>query len=168
MRFTASLIAVVCTLAVAAALPAVASAASGSPRLDRAERSLLRAINIQRAANGLHRLRIAKKLNRAADYHSREMLYGNYFAHPSLNGSPMENRVRRFKRSRRVGETLAMLSGRCKRGMVAPVINMWMNSPSHRAIMLSPGFRKVGVARRGGSLNGNRACMVTADYASRR
>jgi uncharacterized protein YkwD len=167
MRFAVSLIAAVCTLMVIAILPAVAGA-SGSPRLDRAERSIVRAINTQRAANGLHRVRIAKKLNRAADYHSREMLYGNYFAHPSLNGSPMENRVRRFKRSRRVGETLAMLSGNCRRQMAGQVISMWMNSPSHRAILLSGGFRKVGVARRSGSLGGGRACMVTADFASRK
>jgi uncharacterized protein YkwD len=167
MRFIASLIAALGAVSIGAFVPATADA-GGSPRLDRSERKLVRSINRQRAAHGLHGVRVAAKLNRAADYHSREMLYGNYFAHPSLNGSPMENRVRRFKRSRRVGETLAMLSGRCTRRMAGRVITMWMNSPSHRAIVLSGGFRKVGVARRSGSLNGGRACMVTADFASRK
>jgi uncharacterized protein YkwD len=167
MRFIASLIAALCAVCIGGAVPATAQA-GGSPGLDRSERKLVRSINRQRAANGLHLVRVAAKLNRAADYHSREMLYGNYFAHPSLNGSPMESRVRRFKRSRRVGETLAMLSGRCQRRMAGRVISMWMNSPSHRAIVLSGGFRRVGVARRGGRLGGNRVCMVTADFASRR
>jgi uncharacterized protein YkwD len=44
---------------------------------------------------------------------------------------------------------------------------MWMHSSSHRAILMSGRFRRVGVARRGGTLSGNRACMVTADFAGR-
>jgi uncharacterized protein YkwD len=167
MRFVASLVAVL-MLCVFGALAPRASAKGGSPRLDRAERGVLRAINHQRAAAGLGKVRASARLNRAADYHSREMLYGNYFAHPSLNGSPMERRVRRFSHKRHVGETLAMLGGRCRRHMGGRVVSMWMASGSHRAVLLSSGFRRVGVARRGGHLGGGRACMVTADFASRR
>jgi uncharacterized protein YkwD len=152
-------------LAVAAA---PAGARGGSPGLDGAERGLIRAINHQRAAAGLHRVHASGRLNRAADFHSREMLYGNYFAHTSLNGSPMERRVRRYRRSRSVGETLAMLGGGCRRHIAGRVVGMWMASPPHRAVLLSPGFRKVGIARRGGRLSGGRTCMVTADFASRR
>ena len=166
MRFAASLVAGLTLLALASF--ASTAAASGSPRLDRAERGIIRAINHQRAAHGLGQVRASARLNRAADYHSSEMLYGNYFAHPSLNGSPMESRVRRFKHSRSVGETLAMLGGRCRRHMGGRVVSMWMNSGSHRAVLLSSRFKRVGVARRGGRLHGSRACMVTADFASRR
>jgi uncharacterized protein YkwD len=45
---------------------------------------------------------------------------------------------------------------------------MWMNSPGHRAILLSGKFRRIGLAKRTGSLGGNRACVVTADFASRK
>ncbi|MEA2292169.1 MAG: hypothetical protein QOF17_1189 [Solirubrobacteraceae bacterium] len=164
MRFVASLIAVLTSLAVSQV--ATAEARSGSPRLDPGERSLIRAINGQRRANGLRKVRAAAGLSRAADFHSKEMLAGDYFAHPSRNGGAFDRRIRRFARGRAVGETLAMMSS-C-RGMSGTVIGMWMNSPSHRAIILSPSFRRVGVGRRSGRLGGGRACMVTADFASRR
>ena len=167
MRFVASLVAVL-MLCVLGTFASPAAAKGGSPRLDRAERGLIRAINRQRAASGLGKVRASARLNRAADYHSHEMLYGNYFAHPSLNGSPMERRVRSFANRRRVGETLAMLGGRCRRHMGGRVVRMWMASGSHREVMLSARFKRVGVARRGGHLGGGRACMVTADFASRR
>src|SRR3954447_11324138 len=108
MRFLASLVAGLMLLALAS-FASTAGAKGGSPRLDRAERGVIRAINRQRAAAGLGKVRASARLARAADFHSREMLYGNYFAHPSLNGNPMERRVRHYTRSRRVGETLAML-----------------------------------------------------------
>jgi uncharacterized protein YkwD len=167
MRFVASLVAVLMLL-VLGAFAASANASGGSPRLDPAERGVIRAINRQRASHGLGKVRASARLDRAADFHSREMLYGNYFAHPSLNGSPMERRVRRYAHSKRVGETLAMLGGRCRRHMGRRVVSMWMNSGSHRAVLLSAGFKRVGVARRGGRLAGRNACMVTADFASRR
>jgi uncharacterized protein YkwD len=52
--------------------------------------------------------------------------------------------------------------------MAGRVVGMWMASGSHRAILMSGGFRRVGVARRGGTLSGGRACMVTADFASQK
>jgi uncharacterized protein YkwD len=167
MRFVAWLVAVLMLLVVASfAAPARVRAAS--PRLDRAERGLIRAINHQRTAYGLRRVAASRRLDRAADFHSHEMLYGNYFAHPSLNGVPMASRVRRYSNSRRVGETLAMLGGRCRRHMGGRVVGMWMASATHRTVLLSRGVRRVGVARRGGHLSGGRACMVTADFASRK
>jgi uncharacterized protein YkwD len=45
---------------------------------------------------------------------------------------------------------------------------MWMNSPGHRAILLSATFRRIGLAKRTGNLGGTRACVVTADFGSRR
>jgi uncharacterized protein YkwD len=164
MRFVASLIAVL-TLPLIAHV-STAQAGGGSPRLDGAERSVIRQINAQRQAAGLGKVRAARGLARAADFHSREMLAGDYFAHPSRNGGPFDRRIRRFVPGRAVGETLAMLSS-CRR-MAAAVIGMWMSSPSHRAIVMSPSFRRVGVGRRSGRLGGGRACMVTADFASRR
>jgi uncharacterized protein YkwD len=163
MRFIASLVVVLMLFVIAvAATPGGARAAS--PRLDRAERGVLRAINHQRARYGLGAVRASGRLNRAADYHSSEMAYGNYFAHPSLNGTSMASRVRSYAHRHRVGETLAMLGGHCRRHMGGRVVGMWMNSAPHRTVLLSGGFRRVGVARRGA----HGACMVTADFASRR
>jgi uncharacterized protein YkwD len=61
-----------------------------------------------------------------------------------------------------------MLGGRCRRHIGARVVGMWMSSSSHRAVLMSASFSRVGVARRGGRLSGRGACMVTADFSSRR
>src|SRR3954468_16055461 len=163
MRPVASLVAVL-VLALLAAAAAPGGARAASPRLDHRERGVIRAINHQRARYGLSAVRASRNLNRAADFHSYEMAYGNYFAHPSLNGASMASRVRSFANKRRVGETLAMLGGRCRRHLGGRVVGMWMNSAPHRTVLLSRGFRRVGVAHRGR----HGECMVTADFASRR
>jgi uncharacterized protein YkwD len=168
MRFIVATLVAVATLLVINISATVAHARTGSPRLDKAERGLIRAINQQRAHVGLRKVRASRRLNRAADYHSHEMLYGNYFAHSSADGSPMSQRLHLFTSSRNVGETLAMLGGRCGRRLGSRVVNMWMASSTHRAVLTTANFRRVGVARRSGSLSGSRSCMVTADFASRR
>ena len=41
---------------------------------------------------------------------------------------------------------------------------MWMNSPPHRAIILTAEFRRIGIARRWGRWAAGKA-VVTADFA---
>jgi uncharacterized protein YkwD len=165
MRFVASLITALAVLFITQVPAPQASAAS--PRLEAGERAIVRAINRQRRSAGLRRLHASASLSRAANFHSREMLRANYFAHPSSNGGAFQRRIRSFTRARTVGETLAMLS-RCGRGSAHTVVSMWMSSPQHRAVLMSSKFRRIGVGRRTGRLAGNRACMITADLASRR
>jgi uncharacterized protein YkwD len=141
---------------------------AGKASMNARERAVVRSINRQRAHHGLGHVRGSAALARAADYHSWEMLDANYFAHESRGGGPFDARVRRFTRRRALGETLAMLGRGCRRGMATRVVRMWMNSPGHRAILLSPAFRRVGIGARAGSLGSGRACVVTADFASRR
>ena len=151
---------VLCTLtALLLCATAAPAAQAGGPRLDAGERAVVRAINRARAHHGLRRLHGGRRLSRAADVHTRHMLAANFFAHGAF-----ATRVRRFVGYRRIGETLAMLS-RCS---AARVVRMWLNSPPHRAVLLSRGFSRVGIGRRVGSLGRSRACLVTADFASRR
>jgi uncharacterized protein YkwD len=167
MRTVASLtLAFGCLLAALFATPLTGTAAA-KPSLDGKERAIVRAINRQRSKHGLSKLRTSRRLARAADYHSWEMLDANYFAHESRDGGPFDQRVRRFADHRAVGETLAMLGG-CGRRSPGKVVRMWMNSPGHRAILLSGSFRRVGVGKRKGDLGGSRACLVTADFGSRK
>jgi uncharacterized protein YkwD len=156
-----------CLLAAAFAVPAVA-AARNTARLDQRERAIIRGINHQRAQHGLAPVRASGRLSRAADYHSWEMLDANYFAHTSRDGSPFDARVRRFVSKRALGETLAMLGGGCRSGSARSVVRMWMDSPPHRAILLSSSYRRVGIGKRVGSLGSQKACLVTADFSSRR
>jgi uncharacterized protein YkwD len=155
-----------CLLAAVIALPAVAAA--GPARLDQREKAMIRGINKQRARYGLASVRASRRLSRAADFHSWEMLDANYFAHSSRDGGPFDARIRRFANPHALGETLAMLGGGCGRHSARRVVRMWMNSPGHRAILLSGRYRKIGLARRTGSLGGTHACVMTADFGSRR
>jgi uncharacterized protein YkwD len=141
--------------------------AAAKPHVDGKERAIVRAINRQRSKHGLSALRSSRRLARAADFHSWEMLDANYFAHESRDGSPFDARVRRFAHHRTLGETLAMLGG-CGRKAARHVVRMWMNSPGHRAILLSSSYRRVGIGKRTGDLGGNRACVVTADFGSKK
>jgi uncharacterized protein YkwD len=137
---------------------APAAEAAGS-RVDSGERAVVRAINRARAAHGLRGLRSHRRLARAADVHTRSMLRSNYFSHGAFSA-----RVRRYVSFRRIGETIAMTT-RCS---ARKVVRMWLNSPPHRAVLLSGGFRRIGVGRRKGRLGATRACVVTADFGSRR
>ena len=155
-----------CLLAATVAGPAVASASTA--RLDQKERAIIRGINHQRASHGLAALRASARLARAADFHSWEMLDANYFAHTSRDGGSFDERVRRYVNKRALGETLAMLGGGCGRGSAHRVVQMWMDSPPHRAILLSGSYRRIGIGKRVGSLGSSKACMVTADFSSRK
>jgi uncharacterized protein YkwD len=167
MRTVASLtLAASCLLAALFATPVVSTAAA-TPHVDGRERAIVRAINRQRAKHGLSKLRSSRRLARAADYHSWEMLDADYFAHESRDGGPFDERVRRYVNPRAIGETLAMLGG-CGPKAARRVVRMWMNSPGHRAILLSSSYKRVGLGRRTGDLRGSRACVVTADFGSRK
>ena len=131
------------------------ASATASARHDRTEASIIRSINKLRAAYNLPRLRTSGGLARAADVHSASMARSGRLAHGDTG-----RRVRRYVRTRRVGENLAYMSG-CK---ASTIVRMWMNSAGHRQIMLSRGYRRVGVAKR----NSSRTCFVTADFASSR
>ena len=132
----------------------VPARASASARHDATEASIIRALNNALASYGLPRLRSTRALSRAADAHSRAMRRSNTIGHGDYS-----RRIRRYVRSRKVGENLAWMSG-CNAGAI---VNMWMNSAPHRKVMLSKSFRRIGVGR-----SGARKCFVTADFASAR
>lgn len=159
MRSVALVLSTLTTLLVLSFAASAPAAQAAGPRLDRGERAVVRAINRARAAHGLRRMRANRRLARAADVHSRSMLRSDFFSHGAFS-----QRLRRYVTFRRIGETIAMRSRCSARGFV----RMWLNSPPHRAVLLSRGFRRVGVGRRTGRLGARRACLVTADFASRR
>jgi uncharacterized protein YkwD len=93
------------------------------------------------------------------------MMRHQYLGHASADGTPWDRRLRRYVHARSLGETVAVLSRR--RRMARAVVREWMNSAPHRATLLSPSFRRIGVARRAGRWNGRRSAFFTADLASR-
>ena len=143
-------------LAVFVALGAVAGAEARS--LSSAEQSLFKTMNAVRTSRGLAPLRVDVRLVRAARGHSADMMRRQYFAH----GSVATRALRAGARGPLFGEDLAWGTG------VTPqwVIDRWLASPSHRAVLLRPGFRRVGIGFASGTFIGHGgATVVTADFA---
>jgi uncharacterized protein YkwD len=162
-RFVRGVAASICAVALVAAVtaPGAASrAASPAKRvLTSREAALVAEINAVRAAHLLPRLRIDTRLVRAARSHSRDMLRRQYFAHGDFGG-----RISRFGvRGRTFAENLVWGSGI----MSADAdVAEWLASPPHRANLLDPDLRRVGVATPIGSFSGfSPATVVTADFA---
>lgn len=105
------------------------------------ENQVIQLVNQERTARGISPLRANLQLSRVARYKSQDMLNNNYFSHISpVYGSPfkmMESFGIRFVAA---GENIAL-------GQRSPqeVMNSWMNSPGHRANILSEAFTEIGV-----------------------
>lgn len=111
-------------------------------------RATLCLINAERRSRGLSQLRSNRVLARAALAHARDMVLRSYFAHDSLSGANLIDRIRRVRyasgRTRwLVGENLAWGEG--VRGTPREIVAAWMNSPPHRANILRASFRDVGL-----------------------
>jgi uncharacterized protein YkwD len=64
-----------------------------------------------------------------------------------------------------LGENIAWGVGAS--GTAAAIVGMWMASPPHRATLLRPGFRHIGVGVALGTMDGFAGANVaTADFAS--
>ena len=142
-----------------------ASAAKVPPR-----KQLLRAVNHARAAHGVGAVRGSTSLHVVALGHSSDMLRRGYFAHTSPTGSTMSYRIQRSGfisgYSWTAGETLAWGWG--TRSGAKATVKAWLNSPEHRAILLSPLFRFVGIGRAQGTFMGHaHAAVWTADWGHR-
>lgn len=105
------------------------------------EQQVITLVNKQRSAHGLSMLASNWELCRVARYKSQDMINKGYFGHTSPTyGSPfrmMESFGIRFSAA---GENIAY-------GQRTPqeVMNAWMNSPGHRANILSPTYNQIGV-----------------------
>ena len=156
--------AVLCCCAAMAAQPADLQAKGAG--LNRAERKVVQLVNGIRARHGLRRLRTSRALTRAAGRHTGDILRSDVFSHSSSDGTPMSARLRGYTGAAWVGENLAWVSPR--RGVARAVVRMWMASPGHRAVLLVPAARRIGVGKRSGRLGSVKCAVFTADLASRR
>ena len=116
-------------------------------------------MNVARTSHGLTPLRVDYRLERVARSHSSDMVHRQYFAHTSfaarMHGSGASGPL--------YGENLAW-------GPVSAqwVVSQWLASPEHRANLLRPGFRRVGIGALTGTFVGHAgAFVVTADFAGR-
>src|SRR3954471_14177547 len=131
---------------------APAACPSASDRLGAAPSATVEAavsclVNAERAERGLAAVAPAGALEVSAQRHAADMVARRYFAHVSPSGGTVD------KRARRAG----YLTGPCwilgeDLGWAPPsvasaqaVVDAWMESPSHRAVILDPRFREIGI-----------------------
>jgi uncharacterized protein YkwD len=126
-----------------------AAAATGSPSLDGRERTVIERINAVRADHGLAPLTTRRKLSHAADRHTARQLSRRTLSHQLPGEASLQGRLRLSAGRLPVGEVVAW-AARQGSGSAAIVRN-WMDSPEHRALLLSGDFRVAGIGIRTGS-----------------
>jgi uncharacterized protein YkwD len=156
-----------------AALVTVKTCGGGSIDLTGTEKRTLDLHNQARASNGLPALCVQPTLTKAARAHSQEMLDKDYFSHDSYDGETFGARLKRFGYTSSgygyytVGENIAWGSG--SYGSPDAVFKGWMNSAGHKANILNPKFREIGIGARTGTYKTYAgATMYTVDFGARR
>jgi uncharacterized protein YkwD len=147
------------TLSTAAGLCAVAASASaGEPcggqstarelGPEGARAALLCVVNEERAQRGLPTVESSWRLRRAAQRHTDDMVARAYFGHVSPGGSDLGDRIRATGYlSHRYDWFLGEALGWAEGAAATPdrLMDAWMASPPHRAVILGRRYRQVGV-----------------------
>jgi uncharacterized protein YkwD len=174
--------AVVLALALATASPAAAKgngcgpaadASAGSVANGAARDAVLCLLNKERANAGLKPLDNNKRLQKAAQRHNERMVGTGCFDHECNGESDLGKRLESVGYlsgglSRwAYGENIAWGSG--SYGTARSIVNAWMNSPPHRANILSRDFRDIGIGFSSGTPNSNNAdgAIYTTDFGLR-
>ena len=143
-----------CLLA-AAALAAPAAASAHPVR--RPADLMVELINERRAQAGLRQLQVSASLTRSAGDYATWMMRADYFGHVG--------QIRAPNAFGRLGEVLERHRGLRHRARYA--FRRWMRSPAHRAVLMSSGFRYIGVARVRGRYRGRRTTMWVGHLGAR-
>lgn len=131
-----------------ALLGAIAQPAQAAT-LDSYESDLVSQVNQFRAGKGLSTLRVSDTLTAAAKWMSVDMATRDYFSHTSSDGRTPTKRMADAGYpafSTWTGEDLA--AGYTS---AAQVLQGWINSPAHYAVLTNPAYRAIGVGRAYGS-----------------
>jgi uncharacterized protein YkwD len=158
-------------LAPSGAAPAGAAQAVQTTSLDS---GVLVGINRIRVDHDLAPLTMSSGLSQAAQAHSFDMVARGYFGHSSANGTPFWKRIQAYYpigpyHSWSVGENLLWSPGTIGAGAA---LAEWMASPEHRANILDPGYRQVGIGvasapHAPGTFDGDAVTVITTDFGAR-
>ena len=166
-------------IGVIAAAALVVPAATAAPHrsgivLSPLESGVLVDINTFRRAHHLTPLKLNARLTAAAEQHTQQMAQDGYFAHTSADGSAFWKRIQSFYASSpwsywSVGENLLWSSPDVT---PAKALQMWLASPEHRANLMNPRWREIGVAAvhvaaAPGVYDGLDVTIVTTDFGVR-
>ncbi len=174
MRSLAALALALVAVLVAAPTAAPQSSAKVERRVT-LEVAVVKALNGVRADAGLKPLRSSASLRAAARSHSGAMLELGFFGHESADGTAFSERIRRHYTNRgwrmwSVGE--ALIANQGSTAEPAAIVETWLESPPHRAIILSPTWREAGIGalyapHAPREFGGTETIVVTADFGLR-
>jgi uncharacterized protein YkwD len=121
-------------------------------------------INVQRTQRGLPVLTVNAALTTAAQRYADYMATRNFFSHTGLDGSTMVSRAQAagYTNWSYVAENIA-----AGYGTPDQVVNGWMNSSGHRANILSPNLKEIGVGKGYNAASTYKTYWVT-DFGTRR
>jgi uncharacterized protein YkwD len=140
---------------------AIPAGQADAASLDASEAGLVAEVNGFRASRGLPMLAISDTLTYAAKWMSTDMAVNNYFAHQSLDGRDPTSRMADFGYPARAtwsGENLAAGYNSARE-----VVQGWINSPTHYAVLTNPNYRAIGVGRAYGAASSYK-WYWTADF----
>ena len=105
------------------------------------QQQILTLVNVERKKANLQPLTLNNKLGQAAQNHTNDMVSKSYFSHTSPSGGTMTSRVNA------VGYVYSTIGENIAAGgsTATATMTQWMNSPGHRANILNPKFRELGV-----------------------
>jgi uncharacterized protein YkwD len=137
-------------------------------------RGIVAQINALRAKHGFPRLVVVRSLARTARKHSLEMAHEGFFSHRSPSRGAFDQRVKRDYRtagyrSWQAGENLLWASPDID---ARQAVELWLESPGHRRILLTPAWREIGLsavhtASAPREFKGLEVTIVTADFGVR-
>ena len=110
--------------------------------LDTITRKVVQLTNRERRRQGLKKLSFNSRLQKAAQSHADDMdQTGRYLAHDSSDGRVLRDRIDD------VDYNWSYIAENAASGQASPkaVVQSWMNSPGHRANILNPEIKDIGV-----------------------
>ena len=176
-RLSSLTLALSATLAMALAPAAMAADCPGADlkpaadNMDQVEGATLCLINAERAAEGLPALVEQGQLSKASIAFSQLMVDEHFFAHVSPAGVALTARLQASgyldqPGARTIGENIAW--GESYLASPANIVKAWMDSPPHRANILSNDFSEIGLGIvTGVPLSANPGATYTTDFGRR-
>ncbi|HEY3183183.1 MAG TPA: CAP domain-containing protein, partial [Gaiellaceae bacterium] len=145
--------------AISVLLLQAAAASASDLKATSTERSFLVAVNQARTEHGHPAVALDLRLLQAARWQSHDMIEHGYFAHRNIVARVVHAGVR----SGEVGENLGWAAE--TDGSVDLLLRLWLESPTHRSVLLDPRFESVGVGVAIGRFKGwPNAIVVTTDF----
>ncbi|NCO12532.1 MAG: hypothetical protein GW754_02100 [Candidatus Pacebacteria bacterium] len=123
---------------------------------------IIEGTNKERVSQGLVALTYNTSLSEAATGKARDMFTDQYWAHTSPGGKEPWDFIKSVNYNYKVaGENLAR-----DFDSTTPMITAWMNSPTHKANIMNPRYRDIGLAVVDGKLNGVETTLVVQIFGT--